>query len=800
MSKSQPLRLQNPFVGRAREQKAYGQLLAQDSPWLLVITGDGGIGKSTLLRHLKDQTPRDIPVALLNFANDKLRIDPLNILEELSWQLAADCQEQRVAAFEQTLADGRAKLSKAIESMNQQFIVGEGGSAQDIQVDLTGYSAAAMREQRRQVRESATRAFYSQLMTYKPAQLALMLDTCEWLSELEGLEVGKWVMDELLPAMRERLAHTRHRLSAVIASRVPPPLTVIERQDRLPLTLPRLDAEAVHLYLQQVGMQDAALRQRVYEITHGHALCVSIIGVLWQEQGDRPLTLADLPQLRTRFTEKALVEYIRERLDERLKTPYRELTRCGVLLRSFDLPMLQAVFPELLSGDDALDIFHQLIDYPYVEPRGNQHYAFHDLLREIQAAEVRAQQPALWKEYHRRALDYLAKQSQRPADWYYHAIACDEARGMSAWWKAVEDPRYTGSTYLASLFEAAFDVTLELSPLEDAKRLNQLGNVQQFRKDMQAALASYEQALGLYQQVGSKLGEANVRKAMGDVQQFRKDMQAALASYEQALGLFRQVGDRLGEANVRKAMGDVQQFREDMQAALASYEQALGLFRQVGSKLGEANVRKAMGDVQQFRKDMQAALASYEQALGLFRQVGDRFGEANVVQAMGDVQQFRKDMQTALASYEQALRLYQQVEDRLGEANVRKAMGDVQQFRKDMQAALASYEQALGLFRQVGSKLGEANCYLGQGRVALQQKDYQNSLDLHNKAYQLYQQIQDQYSQALLLYYRSFVYEAMHERQQAIQDAEQALAISLPMNLPWSDVYRERLEELRKQS
>jgi len=590
MSKSQPLRLQNPFVGRAREQKAYRQLLAQDSPWLLVITGDGGIGKSTLLRHLKDQTPRDIPVALLNFANDKLRIDPLNILEELSWQLAADCQEQRVAAFEQTLAEGRAKLSKAIESMNQQFIVGEGGSAQDIQVDLTGYSAAAMREQRRQVRESVTRAFYSQLMTYKPVQLALMLDTCEWLSELEGLEVGKWVMDELLPAMRERLAHARHRLSAVVASRVPPPLTVIERQDRLPLTLPRLDAEAVHLYLQQLGMQDAAMRQRVYEITQGHALCVSIIGVLWQEQGDQPLTLADLPQLRAKFTEKALVEYIRERLDERLKTPYRELTRCGVLLRSFDLPMLQVVFPELLSGADALDIFHQLIDYPYVEPRGDQHYAFHDLLRQIQAAEVRAQQPAQWNMYHRRALDYLAKQSQRPADWYYHAIACNEAEGMDKWWEAVQDPRNNGTTYLASLFEAAYDVTLELSPTQAAHRVFKLGRYYSsaYGAKMDAALDCYEEALSVYRQVGSKLGEANVRKAMGDVQQFRDERDAALASYEQALGLFRQVGDRLGEANCYLAQGRVARQQDDFQAAFTLQTRAYQLYQDIHDQYDQA--------------------------------------------------------------------------------------------------------------------------------------------------------------------------------------------------------------------
>jgi hypothetical protein len=72
------------------------------------------------------------------------------------------------------------------------------------------------------------------------------------------------------------------------------------------------------------------------------------------------------------------------------------------------------------------------------------------------------------------------------------------------------------------------------------------------------------------ERAGSALERANVRKAMGDVQQFRKEMEAALASYQQALTLYQAVGARLGEANGRKAMGDVQQFREEMEAALAS--------------------------------------------------------------------------------------------------------------------------------------------------------------------------------------------------------------------------------------
>src|SRR5437660_1027200 len=108
---TQPLPLLSPFVGREREQDIYRLLLAQDTPWVFVVTGQGGIGKSALLRHLAAQTPQDISVVTLNFANDRLRIDILNILAELSGHLAPDCDEQRSAAFEQALSEGRDKLA-----------------------------------------------------------------------------------------------------------------------------------------------------------------------------------------------------------------------------------------------------------------------------------------------------------------------------------------------------------------------------------------------------------------------------------------------------------------------------------------------------------------------------------------------------------------------------------------------------------------------------------------------------------------------------------------------------------------
>ena len=310
-----------------------------------------------------------------------------------------------------------------------------------------------------------------------------------------------------------------------------------------------------------------------------------------------------------------------------------------------------------------------------------------------------------------------------------------------------------------------------------ANVLKAQGDVLHFLKQTEEALASYEQALGLFRAVGDRLGEANVLQAQGDVLHFLKQTEEALASYEQALGLFRAVGDRLGEANVLQAQGDVLHFLDQREEALASYEQALGLFRAVGDRLGEANVLQAQGDVLHFLKQTEEALASYEQALGLFRAVGDRLGEANVLKAQGDVLHFLKQTEEALASYEQALGLFRAVGDRLGEANVLQAQGDVLHFLKQTEEALASYEQALGLFRAVGARLGEANVLKAQGDVLHFLKQTEEALASYEQALGLFRAVGDRLGEANVLQAQGDVLHFLKQTEEALASYEQALGL-----------------------
>ena len=110
---SQALPIQDPFVGREIEQQRYQEFLTKTTPWVMNIIGQGGIGKSTLLRHLAEHTPPEILVVSINFAATSLRTDCLMILEELSWQLAPYCNQHQVKAFEQAIRTASERFSQS---------------------------------------------------------------------------------------------------------------------------------------------------------------------------------------------------------------------------------------------------------------------------------------------------------------------------------------------------------------------------------------------------------------------------------------------------------------------------------------------------------------------------------------------------------------------------------------------------------------------------------------------------------------------------------------------------------------
>jgi tetratricopeptide (TPR) repeat protein len=188
-----------------------------------------------------------------------------------------------------------------------------------------------------------------------------------------------------------------------------------------------------------------------------------------------------------------------------------------------------------------------------------------------------------------------------------------------------------------------------------------------------------------------------VLQAIGDVQQFRKETNAALESYAKALDLFKAVGDRLGEANVLKAIGDVQQFRKETNAALESYAKALDLFKAVGDRLGEANVYLAIGR-------LQGEPELFEQAIAIYRAIGDAYSTARGLYFYGLWLLDANQLERAVESLSEARQIWAQMGFAQGVqlaeqalASAWNTLGSARDEAGDKPGALAAFECAIAL-------------------------------------------------------------------------------------------------------
>jgi tetratricopeptide (TPR) repeat protein len=115
--------------------------------------------------------------------------------------------------------------------------------------------------------------------------------------------------------------------------------------------------------------------------------------------------------------------------------------------------------------------------------------------------------------------------------------------------------------------------------------------------------------------------QANVLKAIGDVQQFRDDRDAALKSYEQALGLFRQVGAKLGEANVLQSKGKLFVVTGKGDEGLKLLQESLSLYEAIGDMTSGVNIYFFLAQVMASSGHHKEAIPLAEKVIAIIERV-----------------------------------------------------------------------------------------------------------------------------------------------------------------------------------
>jgi len=560
------------------------------------------------------------------------------------------------------------------------------------------------------------------------------------------------VLDDVRPAHLARL------------KRLLPPAPclglVTSRVRNLPLPTEALDVmdEAQARALLREILGEAALEAEpkavadLLALTHRHPLALDVAArrIRQRMEAGYPRPIATfVAELRKRGLDaltydRAVAEVLRvsyAMLDPELQRAFRWL---GVFAAS-GFTVAEAAGLWRVPEDRAAEWLQQMVDLSLARlapPRADRpdlptvpRYALHDLLHDL-AQTLLEEHNEADAAYRALAEYYLQEFSKHklpnPVDASHLAHAFENLARVAGWARARGDadllarlatvPRnWLGGVYhrwdaWRAWLTAARDLGIR-DPHLRAQVLKAIGDVLQFQKDLEEAMAHYRQALDIFHQVDDQRGQANTLRAMGDVLQFQGNLEGAMGHYRQALALFEQVGSHLGQANTLQAMGDVLRFQDDLEGAMRHYRQALGLFEQVGFRLAQANTLRAMGDVLQFQDDLEGAMGHYRQALDLYRQIGDRLGQANVLADQSLLALQQGDDTRAQDLLAQAVDLHQSIGDRYSVARDYFRFGLVLRALGRADEARPYFLQAAALYDEIGfaQYADEARQLVGEG-------------------------------------------------------------------------------------
>ncbi len=354
---------------------------------------------------------------------------------------------------------------------------------------------------------------------------------------------------------------------------------------------------------------------------------------------------------------------------ESLSSELQEAVWAAAVLRWFDESYLKAVL-----DNPAFSSFEQLISLSYLEPFENRGYNIHELSRKLLQQRLWDERPDYYRQLSSRAAEYCAKQNLDDFEWnceyICHLLIANPEHGADkfnsacidltnppiyAYEKVEELIRAVREVEFAALIAAEAvcyclyweaKIGLRFYKLESSlDKLKQLenyeindkwllseaaalyGDIMSRMYNYAAARRQYEQALPLYQEVGSKLGQANTIQALGDVERMLANYPSAKNYFEKALKIYQEIGDNFGELDCIFAFGELDRAYERWSNAIDKYLQAAAFYEKKGLRLEHASVLWQLGMAHVGAKNNDMASKYLNLALNIFEEIKNKRSE-----------------------------------------------------------------------------------------------------------------------------------------------------------------------------
>lgn len=240
-----------------------------------------------------------------------------------------------------------------------------------------------------------------------------------------------------------------------------------------------------------------------------------------------------------------------------------------------------------------------------------------------------------------------------------------------------------------------------------AAMLYTTGTLHMTQQRFDQARQELEEAAQLFRDADDEHGMALVIRHIAFMDRLNGRLDSAARRYEEALAIFGRTEDHIGSAYGLQSLAQVKLELGDPDRANELLSSALHMCRIAHCGRIEAQVLHRMGEAFLLDGELARAVETFELALTMIRDIGDPIGEAYILHGIGVAQSRQGSYDQAEQVLHRALDLAVGVGERLVEARALLGLCELSLAAGDPHAAVEVGEQAVEVFRGIHAPLYE---------------------------------------------------------------------------------------------
>ncbi len=353
-------------------------------------------------------------------------------------------------------------------------------------------------------------------------------------------------------------------------------------------------------------------------------------------------------------------------------------------------------------------------------------------------------------------LRLLADSWQSLSEWprarglYLRALATYEASGdragEGATWHQLATIEVNEGNYAAA--REKFGRSLEIeraigNRAGEAATLHNLATIELREGNYTAARERFERSLAVKQAIGDRAGEAATLHQLATIEVNEGDYAAAREKFGRSLEIKQAIGDRAGEAATLHQLATIEVFKGDHAAAREKFGRSLEIERAIGNRAGEAATWHSLATIEVSEGDYAAAREKFGRALKMLQGIGDRTGEAATLHQLATIEMYEGNYAAAREKFGRVLEMRQAIGNRAEEAETWHQLAMIEVNEGDYVAAREKSGRSLQINQAIGNRAGEGAAWHNIATIEMNEGNYAAAREKFGRALEMRQAIGD---------------------------------------------------------